>query len=197
MRTKIVLSPDTELEVIGGFEELYKGKGNIKVIDILSELQKKFPKGFYARDATAHLKEVYGGNLKLDDWGHNHAVYMALAQQGYLKILRTEKPRFNQRKRWGQHHFYTVNQDDDRILKMDVPYNLSIPPGLNRLMASRANLTGVVDKDEVMIGALENMVLADNGFLRIMEKMKRESPQVYVKMGGTYLDSLLERRAPR
>ena len=190
MRTKkpnIRLTPESEINIRGTKEV-------IKVVDLLSELQKKFPDGFYSRDATEYLKELYGDDLRVQDLGANWVIYKALAKEGFLKIVGVKKSTpAEPHKLTGQHHIYKVNQDNERVLKLDVPYNLSIPPELNKLLTGYVTLMAVNDRDEAMTGALEKMVLGNENYLRIMETIKRESPKVYASMGGPYLDRLLER----
>lgn len=70
---------------------------------------------------------------------------------------------------------------------------MSQPSDLSKLEYYYASLLGIPISD-LKRQALEQLILGDEKRLRIMKILKRESSEIYVRVGGRQLDSLLERR---
>jgi len=168
---------------------------NVEVGYILSELQEGFPNGFYSKEATIFLRKKLGAMPdEFRHYGQSHGFYKILAEAGFLETKK-EKPK---KGRHSKFHYrikpnILAQYKKPEYVKLEKQYpihtDFGLPEGLVKLINSHAVLLGT-SRDKVAQATLEQGILTDEKFLRIMANIKMESPEGYASMGGTYLDRL-------
>ena len=207
------LSLDTKIigESPQGYDRLITDVGFV-----LSELKEHFPDGFYSRDATIFLRSTLndvvpkferGGAGKWVEWAN---FYKILAQAGYLESKEEEL------KGGRSKYHYAVKPEvlagykksepeytkpEEVTAKEPLPSNFDtieknfyLPDKLDNLVQAFVLLRGYSNEDKFVQSALEQKILSDEKFLKVMRIIRQESPQVYTTMGGGYLDILLQEK---
>lgn len=176
-----------------------------EVLAVLLKVQEEYPDGFLAVNAQRYITGAFNGVL-IDGagyYGSLASVYHQLVDSGYAECdaIPPSSPKRPPR------YLFRIKPDALKNYESPTPtqvttsagkaYPLDIPEGLVLLMRSLGITRGVTQDQgtkSILEEVLEQEILSDTGFLRVMETLKQESPNGYHTMGGKYLDTLLTTR---
>lgn len=172
----------------------------ISVDELLERLAQEFGEtgGFESASGTRFITRTFKTSFGpyIGDTSISYSeLYQHLAQVGYL---RQEKRVSSGGKRTYFYRFNLTTFASDRTEAEQqeevqrVPVSTNIPKDLLELTKAYKTLMGItVNLDEVVTDSLGKRLLGDRPFMEIMHALRQNSPQVYERMGGNYLDRLL------
>lgn len=162
----------------------------LEVGEILQRLEERYPEGFYSIEGTHFFLEVYGSKPEGFGCGYEKPVrplFDAMVESGLLDAVKQEPSSDSGRRKTK----YIPNETTQEYAPQ-THQNVSLPEGLATLLGTYSRMNEE-DPNIHLRSALEGMMLANKGFLRVMASMKEEFPQEYDRIGGQYLDGLLQK----